>query len=54
VSRKRRQELRRGRGYPKPRPDIQNKGNKVEMERVLRYVKETVLPKIKMGSFNPA
>ena len=39
-------EERELRGYPKARPDIQNKEKKVEMERVLHYIKETVFPKI--------
>jgi acetoin utilization protein AcuC len=39
-------EERELRGHPKARPDIQNKENKVEMERVLHYIKETVFPKI--------
>jgi acetoin utilization protein AcuC len=40
-------EERELREHPKARPDIQNKENKVEMERVVHYIKETVFPKIK-------
>jgi acetoin utilization protein AcuC len=35
------------RGRPKARPDSQNKDNRAEMERVVRYIKETVFPKVK-------
>jgi hypothetical protein len=35
------------RGRPKTHRDGQNKENRVEMERVVRYIKETVFPKVK-------
>jgi hypothetical protein len=35
------------RGRPKTHLDSQNKDNKAEMERVVRYIKEMVFPKVK-------
>jgi len=40
-------EERELREHPKARHDIQNEENKVEMERVVHYIKETVFPRIK-------
>jgi hypothetical protein len=40
-------EERELREHPRARHDIQNKENKVEMERVVHYIKEAVFPKIK-------
>jgi hypothetical protein len=41
------------RGCPKPPLHSQNEEARTEMERVVRYIKETVLPKVKGKASNP-